>query len=122
MGGRLTRAGVSKTRGFSTNVSNFQTTSNEIAYGNKIAAKIGKTFVVDTSRNGQGAKGGEWCNPDGRGLGKKPTTTTGSSNVDAFLWIKRAGESDGQCGLAGAPAPGQWFPAYAQMLINNAKY
>ena len=83
--------------------------------------------MIDTSRNGRGPKGNEWCNPDGRGLGKKPTTSTGLKNVDAFLWIKRAGESDGLktiCGqgVDGAPVAGQWFESYAQMLIKNAQY
>lgn len=118
---RLNKANIAKAHGFSTNVSNFQTSANEIAYGNRISAKVGgKPFVIDTSRNGQGPKGGEWCNPLGRGLGKKPTTSTGTNKLDAYLWIKRAGESDGTCN--GGPAAGQWFEAYAQMLISNAKY
>ena len=117
---RLNKSGLAKARGFSTNVSNFQTTANETAFGNKISAKTAKPFVIDTSRNGQGPIGNEWCNPAGRGLGKKPTTSTGVTNVDAYLWIKRAGESDGTCN--GGPGAGQWFESYAQMLIRNAKY
>jgi len=77
--------------------------------------------VIDTSRNGRGPTAdNQWCNPPGRGLGKKPTTSTGVTNVDAYLWIKRAGESDGNCN--GGPAAGQWFESYAQMLIQNAVY
>ncbi len=53
--GRLARAGVAKARGFSLNVSNFQWTSDEIAYGNDVSARLGgKGFVIDTARNGQG--------------------------------------------------------------------
>ncbi|WP_308208151.1 glycoside hydrolase family 6 protein [Actinomadura madurae] len=63
-------------------------------------------FVLDTSRNGQGpwtppadeyTDPQVWCNPPGRGLGARPSTRTGDPLVDAFLWIKRPGESDGQC-------------------------
>ncbi len=118
---RLNKANIAKARGFSTNVSNFQTNANEIAYGTRISAKVGgKPFVIDTSRNGQGPKANEWCNPLGRGLGKKPTTSTGVNKLDAYMWIKRAGESDGNCN--GGPAAGQWFESYAQMLIKNAVY
>lgn len=121
MANRLNRSNIAKARGFALNVSNFRTNSESIAYGNSVSSKIGgKPYVIDTSRNGQGPKGNEWCNPDGRGLGAKPTTSTGQKNVDAYLWIKRAGESDGTCN--GGPAAGQWFESYAQMLIKNAKY
>ena len=39
----------------------------------------------------------EWCNPPGRGLGERPTTTTNIPRLDAKLWIKTPGESDGEC-------------------------
>lgn len=122
MASRLNRANIANARGFSLNVSNFQTNDSNINYGNTVSGKVGgKPYVVDTSRNGQGPTAdNQWCNPPGRGLGKKPTTTSGQTNVDAYLWIKRAGESDGNCN--GGPAAGQWFGSYAQMLITNAKY
>jgi endoglucanase len=44
---------------------------------------------------------GSWCNPPGSGAGKRPTTSTGEELVDAYLWIKTVGESDGQCNAAG---------------------
>jgi endoglucanase len=120
MANYLNRVNLANARGFSLNVSNFQTNTNSIAYGDKVSAKVGnKPYVIDTSRNGRGP-GNDWCNPPGRGLGKKSTTTTGQAKVDAFLWIKRAGESDGNCN--GAPAAGQWYQSYAEMLINNAVY
>lgn len=98
-------------------------------------------FVIDTSRNGKGpwaAPAGvypdaeTWCNPPGRGLGLRPTTDTGKVLVDALLWIKVPGESDGQCfrGLGGPedpergmvdPAAGQWFPEQARELIELAE-
>jgi endoglucanase len=79
-------------------------------------------FVVDTSRNGQGPNSmqsfaaapfnqpsavisklasGNWCNPPGSGLGLRPTSATGVPLLDAYLWVKIPGESDGQCDAAG---------------------
>ncbi|MFD0385280.1 glycoside hydrolase family 6 protein [Streptomyces stramineus] len=55
-----------------------------------------------------------WCNPPGRALGTPPTTATGHPLIDAFLWIKRPGESDGAC--RGAPAAGRWWADYALRL------
>ena len=67
--------------------------------------------MVDTSRNGGNAASGAWCNPAGAGIGQKPTTQTGNSLADAFLWIKTPGESDGNCN--GGPGAGQWWTSYA---------
>lgn len=94
-------------------------------------------FVIDTSRNALGPwqypagvypAHEDWCNPPDRGAGVVPTTSTGVDLVDAYLWIKRPGESDGTClrGTAGPldpargvvdPPAGQWFPAQARELI-----
>jgi len=101
-----------------------------------------KHFVIDTSRNGQGPwtpatnypDAQDWCNPPDRGVGNLPTANTGVSLVDAYLWIKIPGESDGECtrglGPAGStvdpewgivdPAAGAWFPAMALDLVHNA--
>jgi endoglucanase len=108
---RLERVGA---RRFALNVSNFRGTEELIEYGKK----IGGRFVIDTSRNGQGPNGTEWCNPPGRGLGARPTTRTGHEQVDAFLWIKRPGESDGPC--HGGPPAGGWWPEYALGLSQRA--
>lgn len=64
------------------------------------------------------------CNPPGRGLGVRPTTTTNQALVDAYLWVKTPGESDGECTASGriSPPAGQWYQAYAEALINNANY
>lgn len=128
-------------------------------------------FVVDTSRNGRGMPSmdryaaapylqsaetvstltaGAWCNPPGAGAGRRPTARTGNPLVDAFLWIKIPGESDGTCDIAGGarawdfdaydpwgltgdardhldpewglvdPAAGVWFPEQAIDLSRNA--
>lgn len=116
MANRLQKAGVSSATGFSLNVSNFETTANNTSYGNTVSSKIGgKHFVIDTGRNGNGP-GSTWCNPSGRALGESPTTNT-SGNVDAYLWIKVPGESDGTCN--GGPSAGAYWSDYAQSLIGN---
>ena len=114
----LKLSGVKYARGFSLNVSNFQTTANEVAYGRAVAAQVGKHFVIDTSRNGLGPYGEAWCNPPGRALGPRPTTATGNASTDAFLWIKHPGISDGPCN--GGPAAGQWWADYALGLARRS--
>src|SRR6476659_8663777 len=98
-------------------------------------------FVMDTSRLGKGSwppkavttykHAQTWCNPPDRGLGARPTTRTGNPLVDAYLWIKVPGESDGQCerGMGGGTAPGRgaadpaagaWFDKQAAELLRFA--
>ena len=122
MASRLISAGVSMAQGFSLNVSNFLFTSDNVTYGSQISALVnGKHFIVDTGRNGLGPTAdSQWCNPDGRALGARPTTATGSALVDAFLWVKTPGESDGACN--GAPAAGTWMPEYALGLAQRAAF
>ncbi|MFC9132991.1 glycoside hydrolase family 6 protein [Streptomyces sp. NPDC057099] len=116
----LNRAGIEQADGFSVNVSNFYATDKSIAYGKQLSAKVGgKHFVIDTSRNGkgpytQGNPDERWCNPPGRALGETPTTKTADPLVDAYLWVKRPGESDGEC--KGGPKAGQWWSDYALKL------
>jgi endoglucanase len=128
-------------------------------------------FVIDTSRNGRGTLDTapyalapynqpknvldklvtyNWCNPPGAGLGQPPTVETGVPLLDAFLWVKTPGESDGSCNIAGSarawdyskynpwgivgdaqnhfdplwgmvdPATSEWFPEQALQLTQNA--
>ena len=117
--GRLSQAGISQADGFALNVSNFDATQNETAYGAQISQLLGGThFVIDTSRNGLGSNG-MWCNPPGRAIGQKPTLSTGTNLVDAYLWIKTPGESDGTCN--GGPSAGTWWPDYALQLVKNTQ-
>jgi endoglucanase len=87
--------------------------------GNAIATTH---YVIDTSRNGDGPDtmqkyasapydqpaadistlaSGNWCNPPDSGLGLRPTANTGTPLLDAYLWVKTPGQSDGQCDAAG---------------------
>jgi endoglucanase len=128
-------------------------------------------FVIDTGRNGHGPldaavyaarpfnqppevigslTGGNYCNPPLAGLGLRPTADTGMPLIDAYLWVKVPGESDGSCDIAGGPrawdyssynpwgitgdaqkhfdplwgmvdpAAGEWFPEHALQLARNA--
>ena len=128
-------------------------------------------FVIDTSRNGRGPldaapyaaapygqpasviaglNAGNWCNAPGAGAGLRPTASTGIPLVDAYLWIKEPGDSDGSCDIAGGarawdysaydpwgvtgdaqnhfdplwgmvdPTAGTWFPAQALQLAQLA--
>jgi endoglucanase len=118
MAERLREAGIAHAQGFALNVAGYDATKSEVAYGRSISALVaGKHFVIDTSRNGNGSDG-QWCNAPGRALGAPPTAATGVPRVDAFLWIKTPGVSDGTCN--GGPPAGTWWPSYALALVKNA--
>jgi endoglucanase len=92
-------------------------------YAQNMGSAVATThFVIDTSRNGAGTNAmatyssapydqpasvistlasGNWCNPPDSGLGLLPTATTGVPLLDAYLWVKTPGQSDGQCDAAG---------------------
>ena len=123
MAARLNEVGVAKARGFSLNTTNFYTTDEEIGYGETISGMTnGAHYVIDTSRNGVGPAPESplnWCNPSGRALGSSPTTATAGEHADAYLWVKRVGESDGSCG-SGEPPAGRFVTQYALELVHNA--
>ncbi|HUN88611.1 MAG TPA: glycoside hydrolase family 6 protein [Terriglobales bacterium] len=104
-------------------------------YAQSLGSAVPTThFIIDTSRNGQGPldatvygnapydqpswvistlSGGTWCNPPARGLGVRPTANTGVSLLDAYLWVKVPGESDGTCDSQGGARA--WdYTAYTQ--------
>jgi endoglucanase len=115
MAERLEKANIVEADGFALNVSNFYTTAENTAYGTAVSERVGdKHFIIDTSRNGNGWNG-EWCNPSGRKIGQTPTTETGNELIDALLWIKPPGESDGTCN--GGPNAGSWWAEYALGLV-----
>ena len=105
-------------RGFSVNVSNYRSTEESMEWALKICEyNEDWHFVIDTSRNGNGPHGNDWCNPPGRALGKPPTCDTGEEKCDAFLWIKIPGESDGTGN--GGPRAGRFWPEMGSQLIGN---
>jgi cellulose 1,4-beta-cellobiosidase len=108
------------------------------------------TFV-DASRIDRRAHRGLWCNVSGAGLGQMPQASPpgyDGAHLDAFVWVKPPGESDGTSAattnsqgkrsdpmcdptyttsygvLTGAlpdsPLAGQWFPAQLVQLVQNA--
>jgi endoglucanase len=114
----LRGAGVSSTRGFALNVTHFDWTSAEVAYGERISRSLGGRahYVVNTALNGRGPKVGargfhEWCNPRGRSLGPLPTTNTRAAHADAFAWLQNPGLSDGRCN--GGPEVGTFWLEWA---------
>ncbi|PQP85290.1 exoglucanase [Paenibacillus sp. PCH8] len=130
-------------------------------------------FLIDTSRNGWGgvsrptsATGsninnyvnsgrvdrrdhrGNWCNASGAGMGEAPKAAPGPAHLDAYVWVKPPGESDGSSSeipnnegkgfdqmcdptfttrdgvltgaLPNAPVSGHWFHDQFVMLVQNS--
>jgi cellulose 1,4-beta-cellobiosidase len=131
-----------KIRGYSTNVSNYNPFQalirenyteyspswDESHYADSLAPYLEaeglpSNFIIDQGRvalPGARAAWGDWCNVAPSGFGPIPGTPTNNSHIDSIVWIKPGGESDGECGLAGAPYAGGWFESYTEMLIKNA--
>jgi endoglucanase len=107
---------------FPANPSDFSTWGLTTAwYAQNMGNAVATThYVIDTSRNGDGPNtmasfaaapfnqpaavigtlaANNWCNPPASGLGLRPTTSTGVPLLDAYLWVKIPGQSDGQCNL-----------------------
>ncbi|GAB2885536.1 glycoside hydrolase family 6 protein [Myroides odoratimimus subsp. xuanwuensis] len=124
MATRLRSVGVESVRGFALNVSNFETDEDELAYGDALVEALGGGhYVIDTGRNGGGPaldEAGErvWCNPSGRRLGTPPGPVDDDSALDAHLWVKPPGESDGECG--GGPPAGDFWVERALELASAA--
>ncbi|KKY35374.1 putative exoglucanase 3 [Diaporthe ampelina] len=129
-------------RGYAINVSNYNpfkaevpepyteysNSADESSYATTLspyleAQGLPTRFIIDQGRvalPGARAEWGEWCNVAPSGFGIKPGTAVDNPLVDSIVWIKPGGESDGQCGMEGAPRAGQWFEEYVQMLVENA--
>ncbi|MBL0886075.1 glycoside hydrolase family 6 protein [Myceligenerans indicum] len=117
---RLQQVGFDGAVGFALNTSNYRTTADSRAYGEQVSAQLGgRPFVIDTSRNGNGP-GSDWCNPGGRALGERPALVDDGTHLDALLWVKLPGESDGECN--GGPAAGAWWQEMALELARNAAW
>ena len=149
--------GPDRIRGFATNVANYTSLDgqanlklessnpcpNEHTFVEKLNANLeavgikNKGFIIDTSRNGKDgirSKWGSWCNVKGAGLGERPKVAP-RPLVDAYLWVKPPGESDGTAERGAprfdescvgpdsdpaAPQAGDWFQSYFVGLVKNA--
>jgi len=124
----LRSAGVAAADGFVLNTANFETTATMESTGEAVLSALssagvhGKSYAVDTSRNGAGpftagTDGQNWCNPPGRALGHRPAFAPDPTHprLYADLWVKNPGESDGTC--KGGPVAGQFWQSYADGLI-----
>jgi endoglucanase len=120
LAGPLEQAGIRYGRGFSANVSNFQWTASVVRWSQQLEYILGGQMdaIIDTSRNGLGPYTGpdipQWCNPPGRASGPEPILRPGPDGIDAYLWVKDPGASDGPCN--GGPPAGQYWPQYAAAL------
>ena len=106
-------------------------------------------IYVDTSRLDRRARIWNWCNQVGTGLGERPVAAP-RPNVDAYVWMKPPGESDGSStrvpnqeggfnpdcdphydgrpnsspdpsgAWPDAPVAGQWHSAQFRELLRNA--
>ena len=108
------------------------------------------TYVTESKVDGRTHRGA-WCNPLGAGIGERPVASpSGYPHMDAFVWVKPPGESDGsskeipndegkgfdrmcdptfQASKLGgaytgatpdAPVSGKWFEAQFATLVANA--
>lgn len=119
---RYRMIGTDKNRGFAINVSGFELQNRTEEYAERLYILTGKPTIIDTSRNGSGPWSGgseSWCNPPDRALGKKPQAVV-LPHIDAYVWVKRVGESDGTC--RGGPPAGTFWPAYAIGLAQKASW
>lgn len=128
MADRLRRSGVVTARGVALNVSNFNSTEDVVRYGASLrnvlvpdraaAGHSTPALLIDVSRNGNGP-GESYCNPRGRLLGADPKPG-GIPGVDALLWVKIPGESDGDCGAGRGTRSGDFVPELAMALIDGS--
>ncbi len=115
MADRLAMVGTENLAGFATNTSNYNSTARESVWGKELATRTGLPFVIDTSRNGNGAPDdAAWCNPRGRATGQPPRIVDPEGPLVAMIWAKVPGESDGTCN--GGPAAGVWWDEIALEL------
>jgi cellulase/cellobiase CelA1 len=124
---QLVAAG-SKVKGITLNTSNYQSTSDLATLCSNFQTAVGSTdlrCVFDTSRAYHGGPASnEWCNVKSAGIGALPTSDTGISNVDYFIWAKPPGDSDGTCDgrtsdAMQGPGAGIFFDELFQSLWNQ---
>ena len=116
-----------KIKGISLNLSNYRTNTETINSCQRINDLSNNRYkcIIDTSRNANGPNNDNtWCNLKSAGIGTTPTSDTGNSNVDYFLWLKPAIEVDGHCygssnSYQTSKNAGEVDPIYFQMLWDN---
>ncbi|RPA90413.1 cellulase [Choiromyces venosus 120613-1] len=82
----------SRVRALAINVANYNSVNGPAEFPSDLCSIDG--FPAHFTQ-GLRAEWGDWCNVLGASFGTRPTTTTGSDLIDAFVWIKPGGESDG---------------------------
>ena len=104
----LKRSGVGRVRGFSLNLTHFDSTVRQVSYGRAVVRALArrgvrdKHFVVDTAQNGRPFKAFTYRRTFQRGivcasrharhcvtLGQPFTTTTATAQADAYIWAGR---------------------------------
>ena len=131
----LRRAGVRYVRGFATNTTHFEFTRDERRFGDAVARRLRKHYVVNTAENANGPLPRRYwtagvkskvCNPRNAGLGTQPTADTGSRWADAYLWISRPGLSSNgkngreECGRG--PLDNVFWQPHAFALARQASF
>jgi endoglucanase len=117
MADRLEAVDVADARGFTTNVAGYNRVDAEREYADSLSALLGnKHYVIDVSRSGNGSQG-TGCNAAGAVLGQNPRVEPATTALDALLWIKNPGDSDGTCN--GGPPAGHWWQSAALALVNG---
>ncbi|MFF4877725.1 glycoside hydrolase family 6 protein [Micromonospora sp. NPDC000668] len=88
--------------GFDANIGMLIDTSRNGWGGSARPTGPGATTSVDTYVNGgridRRIHAGNWCNQSGAGLGERPRSAP-ESGIDAYVWVKPPGESDGSSEL-----------------------
>lgn len=133
----LRKTGIKHIRGFALNSTHFEYTRSEIRFGDAVAKKLGKTYLVNTAENANGplprrfwrrsaGTKSKWCNPKNAGLGTQPTAKTGSRYADALLWISRPGLSsngkNGKSECGRGPLENVWWEQRALELARQASF
>jgi cellulose 1,4-beta-cellobiosidase len=86
-----------------------------------VSASADLNTYVNQSRIDRRPHRGGWCNQAGAGIGVRPTSDTGIDGVDAFVWVKPPGESDGvsKPGIVDADDPNKAFDAMCDPNARN---
>jgi len=116
--------------GFSANIGMLIDTSRNgwggIARPTAASTSTDATTFVNASKVDKRPARGDWCNQNGAGLGERPRANP-ATNIDAYVWIKPPGESDGSSSLipTGPNNPGgkgfdqMCDPTYGGNALNN---